>query len=119
MPKKPAPAAEPASDLVTLVRMEGKLDLIADRVSNVVARVDRLETESDDTRSRTQTLEERMAAEATKAIALAAALKEADEARRAKSDDTWTPFARVITALLCCFGLIATFIQLSSAGYIG
>jgi hypothetical protein len=106
---EPPPAAD--SMPVQLARMEGTLNLVADRVSGLMTRVDRHEVDLGELKSATQTLSERMAAEATKAIALASALKEADEARRTKSETTWSPFAKTITAMAGLVGIASLYIQ--------
>jgi len=68
------------SSAVQLTRMEGKLDRVIDRVSDLRGRVDRHETEIDTLKSRTQSLTEGAKASTEKAEALALALKEAKEA---------------------------------------
>ena len=68
------------SSAVRLTRMEGKLDRVIDRVSDLRGRVDRHETEIDTLKSRTQSLTEGAKASTEKAEALALALKEAKEA---------------------------------------
>jgi len=60
--------------------MEGVLNLVADRVSGLITRVDRHEGEIGDLKSRTQSLQDAFKAGAEKAEALALALKEAKEA---------------------------------------
>jgi len=65
---------------VQLARMEGVLNLVADRVSGVIARVDRHESEIGTLKSATQSLKEGAKASTEKAEALALALKEAKEA---------------------------------------
>lgn len=97
---------------VQLARMEGTLNLVADRVSGLTGRVDKHETDIAELKSQTQTLAGDAKAEAVKAIALAAALKEADEARRQKSEQTWTPFAKTLTAMAGFVGLVSLMIQL-------
>jgi len=68
------------SSAVQLTRMEGKLDRVIDRVSDLRGRVDLHETEIDTLKSLTQSLKEGAKASADKAEALALALKEAKEA---------------------------------------
>jgi len=71
------------SSAVQLTRMEGKLDRVIDRVSDLRGRVDRHEAEIDILRSQTQSLREGFDASEGKAVALALALKEAKEAQEA------------------------------------
>ena len=65
---------------VQLARMEGVLNLVADRVSGLITRVDRHEGELSTLKSLTQSLKEGAIADREKAEALALALKEAKEA---------------------------------------
>lgn len=65
---------------VQLARMEGVLNLVADRVSGVITRVDRHEENIAGLMSRTQRLEDGAKASTEKAEALALALKEAKDA---------------------------------------
>ena len=65
---------------VQLARMEGVLNLVADRVSGLITRVDRHEGEIGTLKSLTQSLKEGAKADREKAEALALALKEAKEA---------------------------------------
>jgi hypothetical protein len=65
---------------VQLARMEGVLNLVADRVSGVITRVDRHESDIGNLKSRTQRLEDGAKASTEKAEALALALKEAKDA---------------------------------------
>jgi len=71
---------EAESVSVSLARMEGKLDLVSDRVSGLITRVDRHESDIGALKSLTQTLKEGAVADREKAEALALALKEAKEA---------------------------------------
>ena len=95
---------EPEPISLQMTRMEGVLNLVADRVSGLIFRVDRHETELAELKSLTQTLREGADADKKTAVALALALKEADETRRTKDNYMWTPFGRFIAAL----GTIAT-----------
>ena len=65
---------------VQLARMEGVLNLVADRVSGLITRVDRHESEISVLQSQTQALKAAADASTEKAEALALALKEAKEA---------------------------------------
>ena len=74
----PPYVAEPMP--VQLTRMEGVLNQVADRVSDLRGRVDSHETWIGELKSLTQTLKEGAVADREKAEALALALKEAKEA---------------------------------------
>jgi len=65
--------------------MEGVLNLVADRVSGVITRVERHESDIGNLKSRTQRLEDGAKASTEKAEALALALKEAKDAVDATS----------------------------------
>ena len=84
---------------VVLARMEGKLDRVQDRVMELVPRVSKLEDRTKDLEDITLSLSKDAAAEEAKKIALALALKEADETRRNQSEQTWTPIQRFIAIL--------------------
>ena len=70
---------------VQLARMEGVLNLVADRVSGLITRVDRHESEISILKSQTQTLALEAKASKDTAEALALALKDAKEAVEATS----------------------------------
>lgn len=101
--------AEPVP--VILARMEGKLDRVNDKVDNVIPRVGKLEDRVALQESLTLILTKNAEAEGEKKIALAAALKEAEEARRNQSEQTWTPVQRVAVLLGSLVGAIALGIQ--------
>lgn len=84
---------------VVLARMEGKLDRVQDRVTELVPRVTRLEDRTKALEDKTLILSADAAAEEAKKIALALALKEADETRRNQSEQTWTPIQRFMAIL--------------------
>lgn len=84
---------------VVLARMEGKLDRVQDQIGYLVPRVSKLEERVDNLENDTLVLSKNAEAEEAKKVALALALKEADETRRAQSEQTWTPFQRGITLL--------------------
>ena len=82
------PSAEPREaehTPVQLARMEGVLNLVADRVSGLITRVDRHEGEIGTLKSQTQTLALEAKASKDTAEALALALKDAKEAVEATS----------------------------------
>ena len=114
MPVVAPPADE--NTPVQLARMEGVLNLVADRVSGLNTRVDRHESDIGNLKSRTQRLEDGAKASTEKAEALALALKEAKDAvdatslqesqkaataAREKSDKDalgWSPVTKVFAA---------------------
>jgi hypothetical protein len=85
--------AEPVP--VILARMEGKVDRIQDRVIDLIPRVSKIEDRLKIQEDLTLVLSKDAEAEEAKKIALAFALKEADETRRNQSEQTWTPVQRV------------------------
>jgi outer membrane murein-binding lipoprotein Lpp len=93
---------------VVLARMEGKLDRVNDKVDNIVPRVQRLEDRVDMLENDTLVLKKDAEAEEAKKIALALALKEADETRRNQSEQTWTPVQRFMAVL----GVVAAVVTL-------
>jgi len=84
---------------VVLARMEGKLDRVNDKVDNIVPRVGKLEDRVDALENDTLVLTKNAEAEEAKKIALALALKEADETRRNQSEQSWTPIQRFMAIL--------------------
>lgn len=108
------PPGEPTA--VTLARMEGKVDMITYQMGELVPRVRDLEQTKFEHETKIQSIQQSMEAEARTRVTLAAALKDADEARRAKSDDTWTPFQRIFASLA---GLVALLVLAEQLGYIG
>lgn len=103
-PTSPRPA-EPIP--VTLTRMEGVLNLIAFQVSDHGKRLDRAETNIDALNLVTQRLGDDAKASQATALSLASALKAADEARRDRSADAWTPFQRAIVVLSAATAVIS------------
>ena len=106
---------------VQLTRMEGILNLIAERGKNTDRRVDEHASELATIRSDvstlhslTQTLKEGSAADKKTAVALALALKEADETRRTKSEQVWTPFQRVVVLISGAAGAVGLFLAFFS-----
>ena len=84
---------------VVLARMEGKLDRVQDRVMELVPRVNKLEDRTNVIEDNVLSLSMRAEAEEAKKIALALALKEADETRRNQSEQSWTPVQRFFAAI--------------------
>jgi hypothetical protein len=93
------PPDAPNSIWVMLTEIRGILNGVADQVAGISRVSDRHTEEIGWLKSLTQTLRESAEADRDKALALAAALKEAEETRRVKSDTTWTPTARLITVI--------------------
>lgn len=93
-----APRAAESVDVV-LARMDGKLDRVFDKVVDVIPRVEKLEGRTDVLESVTLVLTKNAEAEEAKKIALALALREADENRRNQSEQSWTPIQRFMAVL--------------------
>jgi hypothetical protein len=97
----------PVSTWVVLARMEGTLNLVAERVTNTARIVEQHSEDIGTLKSLTQTLREGADADKKTAVALALALKEADETRRTKSEASWSPITKVF-AVLAAVGVIVT-----------
>lgn len=89
---------------VVLARMEGKLDRLQDRVMDLIPRVEKIEDRLKVQEDVTLTLTKNAEAEEAKKIALALALKEADETRRNQSERSWTPIQRFMAVLASIVG---------------
>jgi len=94
---------------VMLARMEGKLDLVNVRVNDLIPRVGAIETRLTAQEILTLSLSKDADAEEAKKIALALALKEADETRRNQSEQSWTPVQRFFAAI-GAIGVVAALI---------
>ncbi len=92
---------------VILARMEGKLDNLKERVTELGPRVTRLEDRTKALEDVTLSLSKDAAAEEAKKIALALALKEADETRRNQSEQSWTPIQRFMAILASIIGAVS------------
>lgn len=92
---------------VVLARMEGKLDRVQDRVTELIPRVSRIEDRLKIQEDLTLVLSKDAEAEEAKKIALAFALKEADETRRNQSEQSWTPIQRFMAILACIVGAVS------------
>lgn len=99
---------------VMLVRMEGKLDLVSAKVTDLIPRVTRLEDRTKSLEDLTLSLSKDAEAEAAKKIALALALKEADETRRNQSEQSWTPIQRFMAILASIGVVVAIAVQIYS-----
>lgn len=85
---------------VVLARMEGKLDRVKERVDEIIPRVTEIERRLTAQEILTLGLSKDAEAEEAKKIALALALKEADETRRNQSEQTWTPVQRTVAVIV-------------------
>lgn len=101
---------------VILARMEGKLDRVNDRVDDLIPRVNRIEDRLTAQEILTLGLSKDAEAGEAKKIALALALKEAEETRRNQSEQTWTPVQRAMVILGGVVGSAALAIQYFSTG---
>ena len=99
---------------VVLARMEGKLDNLRDRVTELGPRVAKLEDRTKLLEDVTLSLSMRADAEEQKKIALALALKEADETRRNQSEQSWTPVQRFFAVVGAVGVIVALIIQFYS-----
>lgn len=99
---------------VVLARMEGKLDRVKDRVDELIPRVSKIEDRVMALENTTLTLSMDAAAEEAKKIALALALKEADETRRNQSEQSWTPVQRFFAVVGAIGVIVALIIQFYS-----
>lgn len=99
---------------VILARMEGKIDRIQDRVSDLIPRVSNIEDRTKKLEDATLILTKNAEAEEAKKIALALALKEADETRRNQSERSWTPIQRFMAILAGAASFVSLAIYLYS-----
>lgn len=99
---------------VVLARMEGKLDRVNDRVDDLIPRVSGIEARLTAQEILTLSLSKDAEAEEAKKIALALALKEADETRRNQSEQSWTPIQRFMAILASIVGAVSLAIYLYS-----
>lgn len=99
---------------VVLARMEGKLDNLRDRVTELGPRVAKLEDRAKALEDVTLGLSKDAAAESKEKIALALALKEAEEARRNQSEQSWTPVQRFFATVGAIGVIVALVIQFYS-----
>lgn len=95
---------EPVS--VVLARMEGKLDNIKDKVGDLAGRLSKVEDRVTIQENLTLILSQDAKAEEAKKIALALALKEADETRRQQTEQSWTPVQRFMAFLASFIGAV-------------
>jgi len=111
--------------LVQLARLEGKLDRVNDRVLDIRSGVTGQQIDIDVLKSLTQTLQEGAAAAKETALALALALKDAKETQEAtlraetskqnqatlQSEQSWVPYARIITIVIAVVAIATLAIQ--------
>ena len=98
---------------VQLTRMEGKFDLVIQRLDDLIPRVTALESASTAQGRDIQQLQLEARAEREKAAALALGIKEAKETQEAEQHQAWTPVQRlavVAAAALGCVQIYQTFI---------
>ncbi len=108
----PTEPREAESMAITLTRMEGKLDSVVEKVSDLRTEVTQHRADIAGLKSTTQQLQSDMkGAEEARALA-AAAVKAADEARvamaKAQVDSSvqkWTPFQRLFAGVVAAAGL--------------
>ena len=81
---------------IQLTRMEGKFDLVIQRLDDLVPRVTRVEVDVADLKSTTQRLDLEAIARDQKAVALAIALKDAKDAQEKDDTKQWTPLQRLV-----------------------
>jgi anti-sigma-K factor RskA len=84
--------------------------LALDRLSTVRTQVDIHEVEIKELKSATQTLKESSIAKEAKDVALALALKEADENRRNQETVKWTPFSRFMAVVTVITAVVALYL---------
>lgn len=97
--------------IVQLTRMEGVLNGVADKVNDLRTEVTQHRVDIAELKSASQTLREGFAAAEAKAVALAAALKDAEAERRNKSDQTWSPFAKAMTVIAVLVAIGSFYLQ--------
>jgi len=102
--------------IVQLTRMEGILNGVADKVSDLRTEVTQHRVDIGELKSASQTLREGFAAAEAKAVALAAALKDAEAERRNKSDQTWSPFAKTLTVIATLLAVGTLYLQTRTGG---
>ena len=95
---------------VQLTRMEGVLNLVLERTTNLTDRMEKVELRTNDLESTTQRLDLDATARDKTAVALALALKDAEAERRTKTETTWSPFAKVITVIIAAAAIAAVVI---------
>ena len=97
---------------VQLTRIEGVLNLVAYRMDDIASTVKEHGEEISALKMFTQRLSDDAKASRETALSLAKALKEADEARRDKSEQSWTPFQRSIAIISAVTAVTAIVISL-------
>lgn len=109
-PTLPNVAEAPA---VQLTRMEGKLDLVAFQIADHGKRLDTHEALITSLTLTVQRLSDQAVARDATVVTTAAALKDAEEARRDKDTQGWTPAQRafaVLGAAAVIFALITQYL---------
>lgn len=96
---------------VQLTRMEGKFDLVIQRLDDLIPRVTRVESQVVELQNTTQRLDLEATARDQKAIALALALKEAKETQEAEQHQAWSPIQRLAVVAAALLGLVQIYQQ--------
>jgi hypothetical protein len=104
MPDPQTREAEAVS--VQLTRMEGTVNGIDYKVGDLIHRMVKVEDRTSALESATQTLREDARAKEAKDVALALALREADETRRNKDHQEWSPFAKTVTVIVALTSIL-------------
>lgn len=102
---------EEASVPVQLARMEGTLNLVADRIHGLSGRLDRHEADIAGLKATTGTLAQSAEVARATAVEVATALKTADEVRRVRAERRWSPLAKLITVVLALVSISQAVIQ--------
>lgn len=106
MSVEPEPQKHAESVPVQLTRIEGIITLMDWKLTDVLRRVDRHDIEINELKSTTQHLQEGVVSDKATRIALANALKEADENRRIQAEHVWTPFTKMFATLAAVASLV-------------
>lgn len=102
---------EEANVPVQLARMEGTLNLVAERIHGLSSRLDRHEATIAELKSTTTDLSQKAEIARASAAEVASALKAAEEGRRIRSERRWSPFAKLITIALAAVAISQFIVQ--------
>jgi len=100
---------EAESSQVQLTRMEGTINLIKYQGEDMVKRVTHLEASSVRIEGKVQKLELEAVARDATAVALATALKQADDNYKEKTTGKWTPLNRVYLLAGVLYALVTLY----------
>lgn len=95
---------------VQLARMEGTLNLVAERIGNLTTTVDGHTRDIAALQLTTQALAQAQAADTAKTVVL----READEVRRRQAESSWSPISKVLALILTLVAVATLVIQLVS-----